>query len=241
MLSLLLVLIAAGGTPSPSEVAESAAELLAKRARQAEGAAKPIAIERALHAYAALVRESRKDRKRHPRLRRRRASLLRHAERLPEALAEHDAILAGRARRADKARALYDGAQLLRRLGRHEEAIKRLSRAIERYSDATRTRARASRLRGSIQEQLGRLRDAERSYRFVAEKCRFEEKEAIAAHDALALLALRNGDRRRANRWLNACLRTYGRRAAKKDKKGAFLSRQLAAMKAPSAIAAADP
>ena len=176
----------------------------------------------------------------HPTLRRRRASLLRHAGRPRDALREQEAIVAGRARRADKARALHDAAVLLRRLGRPEDAIQRLDRAIDKYPDAARTRARAAGLRGSILEGLDRLREAERSYRFVVEKCRFEESEAIAAYDALALLALRRGDSRVARRWLRACIDTYGKRASKKDKKGAFLSRRLAKMKAPTAIARAD-
>ena len=90
-------------------------------------------------------------------------------------------------------------------------------------------------------ESAGRVAEAERAYRLVVEKCRFEEKEAIAAYDALALLELRRGRRARARRWVELCFRCYGKRAARGDKKAAFLGRQLAAMKAPVALAEAVP
>ncbi|MHC4956043.1 MAG: hypothetical protein ACYTGZ_19535 [Planctomycetota bacterium] len=216
------------------------ADALAAAARAAKGERKDGAVEIALAAYAALLKQARKDRRLHPKLRRRRASLLKHHGRLAEALIEHDAILDGRARRVDKARALFDGATILEASGKLDAAERRLKEAVDRYRDATRNRARAARKRGAILERLGRGDEAERSYRLVVEKCRHEEKEAIAAYDALALQSLRRGQPRRARRWLRECFDCYAKRAARGDKKGAFLGRQLAAMKAPLALAEAE-
>ena len=213
------------------------ADALAARARALEGDAKQAAVAKAMAAYDAVLARVARDRRLAPRVRRRRASLLKSAGRTREALAEHDAIVAGRSRRADKARALVDGARLL---ADREKAVARLGRAIDRYPDEARTRAVAARLRGALLEDLGRPDDAARSYRLVVEKCRFEEKEAIAAFDALALLELERGRPAAARRWIERCLRAYEKRAARADGKGLFLGRQLGAMKAPAALARAE-
>ena len=74
-----------------------------------------------------------------------------------EAAAEHDRIVEGRARRKDRARALYDAAVLLRRLKRPKEAERRLDlRQLPRQPgergcrqpDADRPRHRAEDTRG---------------------------------------------------------------------------------------------
>jgi len=212
------------------------ADELAARARSLEGEAQRRAVSEAMKAYDALLKEHEKDRKLLPRLRRRRASRLKRVGRVRDARAEHDAIVAGRARRSDKARALVDGARLLED---KEAAVARLGEAIRRYPDVARMRAKAARLRGGLLEELGRPDEAEKSYRIVVEKCRFEEKEAIAAFDALALLELERGRIRHARRWIKRCFDTYEKRAARGDRKGAFLARRLGAMKAPAALAEA--
>jgi hypothetical protein len=209
------------------------ADALAARARVAKGDAKQRAVAAALAAYDRLRIRYAKDRKLLPRVRRRRAAVLKNAGRLAEALAEHDAIVNGRARRRDKARALLDGARLLK----GNNAIARLDLALDRYADLV--RAEAALRRGALLAKLDRLDEAERSYRVVVEKCRGDEKEAIAAFDALALLELRRGRPDRARRWVRFCFATYEKRAARGDKKGAFLGRQLGAMKAPAALAKA--
>jgi tetratricopeptide (TPR) repeat protein len=229
MTILLLVLLAPTGLDE--------ADVLAARARALKGDAKQAAVDKAMAAYDAVLRKVERDRKLAPRVRRRRAALLKSAGRLREALAEHDAIVAGRSRRADKARALVDGARLV---ADRERAIERLDRAIDRFPDESRTRARAARMRGELLEGLGRPEEAARSYRLVVEKCRFEEKEAIAAFDALALLELRRGRPAQARRWIRRCFEAYEKRAARGDGKGIFLGRQLGAMKAPVELARAE-
>jgi tetratricopeptide (TPR) repeat protein len=218
-----------------SPTAWETADALAARARVCKGDEKDRAVAAALQAYERLLQSVAKDRKLAPRVRRRRAAVLKNAGRVAEALAEHDAIVAGRARRRDKARALLDGARLLRD---PERAVERLSLAMDRYADLV--RARAALERGVALEKLGRLGAAERSYRIVVEKCRSDEKEAIAAFDSLALLELRRGRRGSARRWIRLCFTTYEKRAARGDRKGAFLGRQLGAMKAPAALAKAS-
>jgi len=213
-----------------------AADDLAAQVRALEGEAREEAVVKALAAYDAILGKVERDRKLGPRVRRRRASLLKRVGRTADALKEYDAIVEGRARRADKARALVDGAELL---ADKEDAVRRLTRAVDGYPDESRTRARAARLRGSLLEDLGRTDEAARSYRLVVEKCRFEEKEAIAAFDALALLEIRRGRLDAAERWIRTCFRAYEKRAARGDRKGAFLGRQLGAMKAPQALAEA--
>ena len=81
----------------------------------------------------------------------------------------------------------------------------------------------------------------------AAFRARFEEtygrkppRVASLAYDALALQALRRGEPKRARRWIRACFDRYAKRAARGDKKGAFLGRQLAAMKGPVALAEAE-
>jgi len=242
----MVVLLAAGPIPwliglwlicGSSAITLEQADALAGIARATKGEAKDAAVSKALTAYADLIERHRKDRRLVPRLRRRRASLLRHAGKVEAALLEHDAILKGRACRSDRARALLDGAKLLESLGRLDIAERRLRSVVDGYRDAGRTRATAALRRGGILERLKRDREAVRCYRLVVEKCALEEKVAIQAYDALALRAVRQRRPREARKWLRACERRYAKRAARNDKKGAFLGRQLGAMKAPVALA----
>jgi len=232
MVGVLLLIVLA-----PGSMSMESADALAAVARATRGDGKDAAVSKALDAYAKLLVSRAKDRRLVPRLHRRRASLLRHAGKLDAALHEQDTILKGKADRRDRARALLDGAKLLESLGRLDRAELRLREAVDRYRDATRTCALAALRRGAILEKLKREREALRCYRFVVEKCRFEEKVAIEAYDALALHAVARQRPRDARRWLRACVRRYGKRAARGDKKGAFLGRQLGAMKAPAALA----
>ena len=73
----------------------------------------------------------------------------------------------------------------------------------------------------------------------MVEKCRDEAEAVIAAYDALALLAIAGKDVREAHRWLRECRGRFEKRAARGDRYGAFVSRLLAGMKAPAALARA--
>ncbi|MHC4973763.1 MAG: hypothetical protein ACYTG3_15670 [Planctomycetota bacterium] len=213
------------------------ADRLAAQARALdEGPQRSRAVDQALAAYAALIEKNPKDLKLVPRLRRRRAALLKHAGRPRAALAEYDAIVSGRARRKDKARALYDGARLLERAGDYGGAEKRLRRAIDDYGDVVRTRAKAALLLGQVFEKMARPREAERAYKYVVARCRDEAEPAIAAYDALALLAIRQKKPRVARRWLRECFAQYEKRATRGDRYGAFVSRLLGEMRAPAAL-----
>jgi tetratricopeptide (TPR) repeat protein len=239
---IAVVLVATLLAPGPSAPAVGpldVADSLAAQARAIKGdseesaRARAVAIQSALDAYGKTLRIHEKDAKLAPRIRRRRAALFVQASRYPEALAEHDAILKGRARRKDCARALFEGARVLERMKQPVAAIARLSRALDRYGDVSRVRARSALQKGVLLEAVGQRDAAANAYRIVVKKCRAQEKEAIAAFDALAVLALRNGDTKKAQRWIDACLRTYAKRATRGDKKGAFLGRQIGAMKSP--------
>ncbi|MHC4548410.1 MAG: hypothetical protein ACYTEZ_06495 [Planctomycetota bacterium] len=230
MTALLLLWLAV----TPVERALAEADRLAAHARALKkGCAKTKAVARALAAYAAVIAQRPKDAKLVPRVRRRRASLLKHAGRAKEALAEHDAIVEGRARRKDRARALYEGARLLERAADFAAAERRLRRALEDYRDVVRVRADAALGLGRVLEKMARPQEAERAYRYVVEHCRDEAKAAIAAYDALALLALRQEKPRQARRWLRVCFQRYEKRALRGDRYGAFVRRLLAEMQAP--------
>ncbi|MHC4224688.1 MAG: tetratricopeptide repeat protein [Planctomycetota bacterium] len=227
----LLVLLA-----SPEEEVKRA-DALAARAGTLEGKERVRAVDQALEAYLSILKRHPKDRRLVPRLRRRRATLLKKEGRVKEALGEQDAIVRGRARRKDKARALYDGATLLERAKDFHNAEQRLRRALEEYPDITATRAKASLARGRVLEAMGRPKEAQKAYRYVVERCWDKAKEAISAYDALALLATREGRLDQARRWLKACTARYEKRASRGDRYGAFLSRRLGAMKAPRELA----
>ena len=229
---LLLVLLA-----NPEEEEVKRADTLAAHARTLEGKEREHAVDRALEAYRSILKRHPKDRRLVPRLRRRRASLLKREGRVKEALEEQDAIVRGRARRKDKARALHDGAILLERAKDYHKAEQRLRRALEEYPDITSTRAKASLARGRVLEAMGRPKEGKKAYRYVVERCWGEAKEAISAYDALALLAIREGRVDQARRWLRACTARYEKRASRADRYGAFLSRRLGAMKAPRELA----
>ena len=213
------------------------ADRLAAEARALEkGPRKVRAVDAALAAYAAILADRPRDLKLVPRLRRRRAALLKHAGRPRAALAEYDAIVAGRGRRKDKAGALYDGARLLERASDFAGAEKRLRRAIDDYGDVVRVRAKAAFLLGQVLEKTARPAEAERAYRYVVARCRNEAEPAIAAYDALALLAIRQGKPRVAHRWLRECFARYEKRATRGDRYGAFIGRLLGGMRAPAAL-----
>ena len=226
--------------PAPTEVAAELEKIdvQADLARVMEpGPLRAAAVDKVLAAYEAMLERHAKDLKLVPRLRRRRAGLLRRVGRLQEAAAEHDRIAEGRARRKDKARALYDAAVLMRRLERPKEAERRLARALSDYKDIAGVRAKALLARGEILRDAGNPREARRTWEVLVRRCRVEAKSAIAGYDALALLALDEKVTRRARRWLDRCVRCYGKRAGKPDRCGAFLSRQLGEMKAPARLA----
>jgi tetratricopeptide (TPR) repeat protein len=213
------------------------ADRLAAEARALEkGPGKARAVDAALAAYAAILADRPKDLKLVPRLRRRRAALLKHAGRPRAALAEYDALVAGRGRRKDKAGALYDGARLLERAREFAGAEKRLRRAIDDYGDVVRVRAKAAFLLGQVLEKTARPTEAERAYRFVVARCRDETEPVIASYDALALLAIRQQKPRVARRWLRECFARYEKRATRGDKYGAFVGRLLGEMRAPAAL-----
>ena len=235
MSGLLAVLLLA----SPVEEALAKADALAAAARAAPPEAQGKAVDEALAAYDRVIALRPKDEKLVPRVRRRRATLLRLAGRPKEALAEHDRIVSGRARREDKARALYDGAMLLEKGADFAAAEARLARVLEEHKDDVRACAQAALARGRVLERMARPEDAKRSYRFVVEKCRDEAEAAISAYDALALLAIAEKDTRAAQRWLRECRDRFERRATRGDRYGAFVSRLLAGMKAPAALARA--
>jgi tetratricopeptide (TPR) repeat protein len=144
-------------------------------------------------------------------------------------LAEYDAIVNGRARRKEKARALYEGARLLP----PEQSEKRLRRTLEEYRDVESVAARASLQRGRVLERLRRGKEAEQAYRYVIERCAGEARQAVEAYDRLALMLIARGDARAAQAWLRRCVRKYEKRASRGDRYGAFLSRLLGDMKAP--------
>ncbi len=230
----------AGGPETPAEHALAEADKLAALARAAAPEARDTAVAKALAAYDGLLAAHGKDQKLAPRVRRHRATLLKAVGRPLDALAEHDAIVEGRARRKDKARALCDGASLLVQGGDLHAAERRLARAVEEFGDVASVRAQASLERGRLLRRTGRVRDAVACWRHVVERCRDEEKIAIEAYDELALLAIDEGDARGARRWLGACTDAFGKRAARDDKQGKFLSRQLGAMKAPQRLLEAE-
>ena len=237
----LLLFVCALTVGSPFDEALVAADALAAQARAvpAEDKTKGAAVQCALDAYGALLREKGKDPKLGPRLRRRRASLLKHAGRSVDALAEYDAIVNGRARRKDRARALVDGGKLLERSLDHVGAAARYRRAAEDYRDIVRVRAEATVRWGRMLEMFAKPKGAARCYRLVIDKCGDQAEWVIASYDALALMAVRASEPGRARRWLSRCVARFEKRAARGDKYGAFVARLLGAMKAPAALAAA--
>jgi tetratricopeptide (TPR) repeat protein len=228
---LLLVLA------SPVEEALAKADALAAAAKAAPLDRQAKAIDEALAAYDLVITLRPKDEKLVPRVRRRRATLLRLAGRPKEALAEYDRIVDGRARREDKARALRDGAALLEKGGDFAAAEARLARVLDEYGDDVRERAEAALRRGRVLERMARPADAAKWYRFVVEKCGDEAEAVIASYDALALLAIARKDFAEAQGWLRSCRKRFEKRATRGDRYGAFVSRLLAGMKAPLALA----
>lgn len=236
MNALLITLICGAG---PAEEL-AACDALAAAARTCDEKARADAVARALDGYAAFLGAHDKDPELVPRVRRRRASLLSFACRPLEALAEHDAILAGPSSRRDRARALLDGAQLLARGKDFAAAEQRAARVEAEFGDETEICGQASLARGRWLEGLHREKEAETCYRSVVDRCGDEPKLSIAAYDALALLALSGGEVGQARHWLKTCTERFEKRAAKGDRFGTFLSRLLGEMKAPAALAKAQ-
>jgi len=224
---------------TPVEEALAKADALAAAAKAAPADRQAKAVDEALAAYDRVIALRPKDQKLVPRVRRRRATLLRLAGRPKEALAEYDGIVDGPARRKDKARALCDGAALLEKGGDFGAAEARLARVLAEYGDDVRTRAEAALARGRVLEKMARPEEAVKAYRFVIEKCRDEAEAVISAYDALALLAIARKDLREAQRWLRECRERFEKRATRDDKYGAFVSRLLGGMRAPAALAQA--
>jgi tetratricopeptide (TPR) repeat protein len=224
---------------TPVEEALAKADALAAAAKAAPPEQQAKAVDEALASYDRVIAMRPKDEKLVPRVRRRRATLLKLAGRPKEALLEHDRIVSGRARRKDKARALLDGALLLEKGGDFAAAEARLARVLDEYGDDVRACAESALVRGRVLEKMARPADAAKSYRFIVEKCRDEAEAVISAYDALALLAIARKDVREAQRWLRECRDRYEKRATRGDRYGAFVSRLLAGMKAPQALAQA--
>lgn len=235
MTALLVLLLLS--TPVEEALAKADALAAAAKATPPEQQAK--AVDEALAAYDRVIAMRPKDEKLVPRVRRRRATLLKLAGRPKEALAEHDRIVSGRARRKDKARALLDGALLLEKGGDFAAAEARLARVLDEYGDDVRACAESALVRGRVLEKMARPEEAAKSYRFIVEKCRDEAEAVISAYDALALLAIARKDVREAQRWLRECRDRYEKRATRGDRYGAFVSRLLGGMKAPQALAQA--
>ncbi len=232
-------LVAALLLATPVEEALAKADALAAAAKAAPADRQAKAVDEALAAYDRVIALRPKDEKLVPRVRRRRATLLRFAGRPKEALAEYDRILDGRARRKDKARALRDGAALLEKGGDFAAAEARLARVLDEHGDDIRECAEAALARGRVLEKMARPADAAKCYRFVVEKCRDEAEAVIASYDALALLAIARKDFPEAQRWLRGCRQRFEKRATRGDRYGAFVSRLLAEMKAPLELAKA--
>ncbi|MFI5402739.1 MAG: hypothetical protein ACHQ1G_07375 [Planctomycetota bacterium] len=235
----MTALLAAMLLSTPVEEALAKADALAAAAKAAPPEQQAKAVDVALAAYDQVIAMRPKDEKLVPRVRRRRAALLKLAGRPKEALAEHDRIISGRARRKDKARALLDGALLLEKGGDFAAAEARLARVLDEYGDDVRACAESALVRGRVLEKMARPADAAKSYRFIVEKCRDEAEAVISAYDALALLAIARKDVREAQRWLRECRDRYEKRATRGDRYGAFVSRLLGEMKAPQALAQA--
>lgn len=223
---------------TPVDEALAEADALATAAKAAPPEAQAKAIEQALAAYDRVIALRPKDEKLVPKVRRRRAGLLRLAGRPKEALAEYDRIVDGRARRGDKARALREGASLLEKGGDFAAAEARFARVLDEHGDDVRECAEAAVARGRVLEKMARPLDAARSYRFVVEKCRDEAEAVILSYDALALLALARDDHKEAHRWLRECRARFEKRASRGDRYGAFVGRLLGEMRAPAALAA---
>jgi tetratricopeptide (TPR) repeat protein len=224
---------------TPVEEALEKADALAAAAKAAPADRQAKAVDEALAAYDCVLALRPKDEVLVPRVRRRRATLLRFAGRPKEALAEYDRIIDGRARRKDKARAFRDGATLLEKGGDFAAAEARLARVLDEHGDDVRECAEAALQRGRVLEKMARPADAAKCYRFVVEKCRDEAEAVIASYDALALLAIARRDFGEAQRWLRDCRQRFEKRATRGDRYGAFVSRLLADMKAPLALARA--
>ncbi len=224
---------------APVDEALAKADALAAAAKAAPPERQAKAVDEALAAYDAVIAMRPKDDKLVPRVRRRRATLLKFAGRPKEAIAEHDRIVSGPARRKDKARALCDGALLLEKGADFAAAEARLRRVLEEYKEDVRAGAAAAIARGRVLEKMARPEDAAKCYRFVVEKCRDEVEAMINSYDALALLAIAGKDTREAQRWLRECRDRFEKRSLRGDRYGAFVGRLLAAMKAPAALAQA--
>lgn len=234
-MSALLIVLLLG--PAGEQALKKADATAAAAKAEIEPRRRAAAIETALKAYAAVIKQHPKDRRLVPRVRRRRASLLKKEGRLREALEEQDRIVAGRSRRKDRARAIYDGARLLEKMGYLPEASARYKRAADDFPDVDGTRAKAVLARGRLLERLGKEEQAVAAYRLVIKKCGDREAEQVVeAYDRLALLEIRNGRTKEAKRWIYACVRRYQRRAARGDKRGAYLSRLLGDMASPLAL-----
>jgi len=228
----------AAAGPRPEVPTLEQADALARKARaEQDEERKTKAVKEALAAYRAILEDRPKDRKLVPRVRRRRARLLKHAGRVRDALHEYRRIVEGRGRRRDKARALRDMAKLLRRGGDLPRAERCARRMIDEYGDQVRTKAECLLLLGRIKEEQDRPRVARTAYQIVVRKCEDQVKPAIEAYDRLAMLELRAGRIDRARRWLHRCTREYEKRATRKDRFGAYVGRLLGRMKAPKEIA----
>ncbi len=220
---------------------EKADALAAVARREKDAAQKTKAMRAALAAYDELLAQKPKDRKQVPRLRRKRASLLRACGLLQEAVEEHDKIVAGPARRKDKARAWREGGALLLRNKNPVAAERYMRCAIEEFGDIIAERARALLALGSLLAARGETKEAERAWRAILKRCRDETKTVVAAYDRLALLAIAKGDKKRARRWLRECVQVFEKQAARDDRRGRYVARLLGEMKAPGALHTTAP
>jgi tetratricopeptide (TPR) repeat protein len=236
---LFLLLLGSGLAAVAGEVEETLAraDALAAACRaEREPAPRARAADAALRAYDAVIALRPKDPEVVPRVRRRRASLLAALGRPADALREHDRILEGPGSRSDRARALLDGASLLRRANDFHGAERRCARLLEAYCDEAELCARATLFRGECLLATGRTKEAEACFRGVVDRHAEEVAPCIAAYDALALLEIEAGRPERARAWLRACAERFEKHAARGDRYGAMVGRLLGEMKAPGRL-----
>jgi len=229
------------GATSPAEIdaALHEADAAAARARALDESVRPAAVQRALEGYDSVLALRPRDAILAARVRRRRAKLLASQGCVREAGEEYARIAEGGGRRKDRARALVDAAALQERAGETVKAEGLLRRAIEDYRDVPSTWAQAQLRLGRLAQAAGRPEEAARAWTTLVGRAREQDKLVVEAYDLLALLAIEQGDLEQARRWLERCMRRFRKRAERDDRHGAFLARQLGAMRAPRALAEA--
>ena len=173
-------------------------------------------MRRALDAYEERIALRPKDRKLVPRLRRKRAGLLKACGEHERALAEYQRLADGPSRRKDRARAWREAGELAVRMNQTAAARTYLRRVLDDYGDIVAERARALLALGALHEKAGEHKQATRCWKAILDRCRDEVKEVVGAYDRLALQAIRAGDPKTARRWLERCTKRFEKRATKR-------------------------